>query len=587
MIGAVLLGRYEILERLGEGGMGSVYRGRHATLHRPLALKVLKRELVKDQSLVERFLREARATASIGHENIIDITDVDQLPDGTAFFAMELLEGHDLDFLLRQRRRLPWPRAREILIQVARALAAAHAVGIIHRDMKPANVYLVPRRRTLDFVKILDFGIAKVEAEVALTQAGMVFGTAGYMAPEQAMGKAVDARTDVYALSCMMYEMLTGRLPFPGDNYLKVLAAHVKELPPHPREVAPEALISPAVENIILRGLAKLPEHRFQDMQAFEHALMSVDDDGSFQQAPVTAGYAAHHDLGHSEPVRQTDSYAPGYGAALESGPPMHPGGSGRSTTVTVSALDGNLDPSLLAALAFVFVAFAHGTDGLLTNAEMRTLAVRMREWAPGLSLEATGDLLRQTVADYGALPSALKTEQAAQCTEQLGYALPEAQRTKVLADLQAIAGADGVTSPAESQFIERVAQRFGVARDPRLRACAFLYLAMGQATDGFIEAQEMKVIGEQLRQWVPGASMTQTGEVLRETVAAFKQLQDREARLDHARRCADLLVANTDQQTLRVVLADLWRIAGADGQISPEEQHFIMEMVDRFGTAR
>lgn len=280
LVGTVLADRYKVLSVLGDGGMGRVYLGEHVTLRKKVAIKVLKQEFCHDRTNVERFLQEARAASMIRHENIVDIMDFGQVPGGSVFFVMELLEGSDLSDLLKEteNKRLPWLRTRNILLQVVRALRAAHESGIIHRDMKPANVFLIKRSGATDYVKVLDFGIAKVDDSASgLTRTGAVFGTAGYMAPEQACGDPVDSRTDVYAVGCMMFEMLTGRTPFPGNNFMRVLTQHMNEPPPAPRDVAPDADISDEVETIILTALAKKQEDRFRDMAAFEKAIAQAN----------------------------------------------------------------------------------------------------------------------------------------------------------------------------------------------------------------------------------------------------------------------------------------------------------------------
>ncbi|EDM78067.1 serine/threonine protein kinase [Plesiocystis pacifica SIR-1] len=258
--------------------MGRVYLGEHVTLRKRVAIKVLKQEFCHDRTNVERFLQEARAASMIRHENIVDIMDFGQVPGGSVFFVMELLEGSDLSDLLKEGGALPWMRTRNILLQVVRALKAAHESGIIHRDMKPANVYLIKRSSATDYVKVLDFGIAKVDDSTSgLTRTGAVFGTAGYMAPEQACGDPVDSRTDVYAVGCMMFEMLTGRLPFPGTNFMRVLTQHMNEPAPLPRDVAPNADISDEVERIIMTALEKNQEDRFRDMAALEQAIAQAN----------------------------------------------------------------------------------------------------------------------------------------------------------------------------------------------------------------------------------------------------------------------------------------------------------------------
>ncbi|PRQ03609.1 Serine/threonine-protein kinase Pkn1 [Enhygromyxa salina] len=278
LIGTVLADRYKVVSTLGDGGMGSVYLGEHVTLRKKVAIKVLKQEFCHDRTNVERFLQEARAASMIRHENIVDIMDFGQVPGGSVFFVMELLEGSDLSDLLKEVKRLPWLRTRNILLQVVRALRAAHESGIIHRDMKPGNVFLIARSSATDYVKVLDFGIAKVDDQnTGLTRTGAVFGTAGYMAPEQACGDPVDGRTDVYAVGCMMFEMLTGRTPFPGNNFMRVLTQHMNEPAPPPRDVNPDADISDEVETIILTALSKKAEDRFPDMAAFEKAIAQAN----------------------------------------------------------------------------------------------------------------------------------------------------------------------------------------------------------------------------------------------------------------------------------------------------------------------
>src|SRR4051812_44237688 len=233
LIGRVLSERYRILRKVGEGGMGTVYLSEHALIEKKIALKVLFPELTRRADLVARFLQEAKSASRIGHENVIDISDFGQSPEGLVYIAMEYLDGQDLGQLLKAAGPLTWPRARPILMQIAKALRAAHEHGIIHRDMKPENVFLIQRDARPDFVKVLDFGIAKSigqdDGGPRLTQAGMIFGTPEYMSPEQAQGQAPDHRVDIYALGCLMYHLLTGEVPFESDNFMGTLTKHMLE----------------------------------------------------------------------------------------------------------------------------------------------------------------------------------------------------------------------------------------------------------------------------------------------------------------------------------------------------------------------
>jgi len=287
LVGTVLADRYRVVKVIGDGGMGSVYLGEHVTIRKKVALKVLKHELCREQTHVDRFLQEARAASMITHEHVVDIVDFGPVPGGSVFFAMEYLEGEDLSSVLRRERRFPWARARELMLQIVRALKAAHARGIIHRDLKPANCFLVKRSDDRDFIKLLDFGIAKVTDETGesggLTRTGAVFGTAKYMAPEQACGEPADARTDVYAAAICLYEFLTGVVPYDGDNFMRVLSRHLTEPLTLPSTMAPDARISPVVESIIVKALAKKPDDRFQSMAEFEQALLAVGPDGRLQ----------------------------------------------------------------------------------------------------------------------------------------------------------------------------------------------------------------------------------------------------------------------------------------------------------------
>jgi serine/threonine-protein kinase len=277
LIGLVLSDRYRILRKVGEGGMGAVYQAEHALIEKRIALKVLFPELTRRTDLVARFLQEAKAASRIGHENVIDISDFGQSPEGLVYIAMEYLDGRDLSQLIKSDGPQPWPRARPILMQIAKALRAAHEHGIIHRDMKPENVFLIQREGRPDFVKVLDFGIAKSVNDDAggprLTQAGMIFGTPEYMSPEQAQGQTPDHRVDVYALGCLMYHLLTGDVPFHADNFMGILTKHMLEPVVPLRKRNPGLGIPADVEAVCMRALEKDRDKRWQDMDAFYRAL--------------------------------------------------------------------------------------------------------------------------------------------------------------------------------------------------------------------------------------------------------------------------------------------------------------------------
>ncbi|HEY0989549.1 MAG TPA: serine/threonine-protein kinase, partial [Kofleriaceae bacterium] len=276
LIGSEVDGRYRVIELIGEGGMGKVYLAEHVEIGKRVALKVLHPSYSRMPDLVERFRREARAASKIGHPNIVDVTDSGTTADGSVYFVMEYLEGVELGSVIEREGALDVARALKITGQICRALAAAHREGIIHRDLKPENIFLITRDGTADVVKVLDFGIAKTtEAEAArerrLTSPGMAMGTPEYMSPEQAAGRAADARCDVYALGAIMYEMVTGVPPYCGDNFMEILTKKATQDPPPPGLVRSE--LPSQVSDLVTAAMARNPDERPQTMEALEYEL--------------------------------------------------------------------------------------------------------------------------------------------------------------------------------------------------------------------------------------------------------------------------------------------------------------------------
>ncbi len=280
--GNLLLDRYRLLKKLGEGGMGTVYLAEHVTIKKRCAIKLLNPEFAHKQDLVERFLQEARAASMIAHEHVVEITDFGA-SHGSVFFVMEMLIGEDLSDTIRRDAPMPWSRVAPIALQICRALAAAHGKGIVHRDMKPENCFRIERHGNSDFIKVLDFGIAKVTSDEPgegtgprLTSTGMIFGTPTYMSPEQAQGQSVDLRSDIYALGVILYELLTGKVPFSADNFMGILTKHMFDEPMAPSEAAPHADICPQAEALVLKCLQKDREYRFQSMAELSAAILDV-----------------------------------------------------------------------------------------------------------------------------------------------------------------------------------------------------------------------------------------------------------------------------------------------------------------------
>jgi serine/threonine-protein kinase len=277
LLSQLVADRYRVIRKLGEGGMGSVYLAEHVVIEKKFALKVLAPELCRRPDLVARFLQEARSASRIGHENVIDIMDFGQSPDGLVYIAMEFLDGKDLGEIVRGKGAMEWSEARAIVLQICRALRAAHDKGIVHRDMKPENIFLIQREGQPHFVKILDFGIAKVMGldpnGPRLTRTGMIFGTPEYMAPEQAEGKDTDHRADIYAVGCIMYHLITGQTPFVAESFMTMLTKHLMEEPVPPSARRPDLVVTPEMDALVLKALEKERDNRWQSMAELLEAV--------------------------------------------------------------------------------------------------------------------------------------------------------------------------------------------------------------------------------------------------------------------------------------------------------------------------
>lgn len=293
LIGRVFDDKYRLDERLGGGGMGTVYRAMHLLIEREVAVKVLSQRFVGDETAQQRFRREARASGRMAHPNAVMVNDFGTTDDGWLYIVMELLEGQTLRDLLAREAPLDPARAVSIMLQASAAVGAAHEAGLIHRDLKPANIFIEQRPNLPAVVKVLDFGVAKLAVDEhdddynTLTQVGAIIGTPRYMSPEQCSGSIpLNPASDVYSLGIILYEMLTGTVPFSADTPLAVALKHVSERPRLPREIV--AAIPAQLEEIVVHALAKNPADRPRDGNAFRRELHAVAEDLGLEHADST-----------------------------------------------------------------------------------------------------------------------------------------------------------------------------------------------------------------------------------------------------------------------------------------------------------
>jgi serine/threonine-protein kinase len=340
----VLGGRYQVEARIGSGGMAEVYRGFDPVLNRTVAIKVLHSQFARDTSFVQRFRREAQAAARLNQPNIVGVYDTGA-DDGTQYIVMEFIEGRTLAEFMQTGRRPTPVQAAEIAQKIAAAIAAAHAQGVIHRDIKPGNV-MVTRDGT---VKVMDFGIARVLGPETAPQTSAVLGTASYLSPEQAQGGPVDARTDIYSLGAVLYELLTGQPPFTGDTPVAVAYKQVNETPAVPSSINPD--VPARLDAVVMKALSKNPSNRYQTAQEFSADLGRVIAGQEVEATPLMPADTADATQVISRPSTQT--------AVLP--PPEEPEGSGRK--VWLGILIGVLVVGLLAAGGYLLVNSLTGDD--------------------------------------------------------------------------------------------------------------------------------------------------------------------------------------------------------------------------------
>jgi tRNA A-37 threonylcarbamoyl transferase component Bud32 len=413
-IGQVLDKKYKLSRLLGEGGMGAVYEARHVVIGRRCAVKFLHAEIAHNEEVVKRFIREAQAASAIGHPNIIDIYDFGVADDGAPYLVMEFLEGVSLADELEQRRKLPPAEAAEVLAQVLGALAVAHERGVVHRDLKPDNLYLIRQTGSAPRVKILDFGISKVsnpsKPEDRMTCTGMVLGTPYYMAPEQARGdRDIDHRLDLYAMGIIFYEAVTGRVPFTGDNYNQLLLKILTEKFPTPRQLDPT--IPEGFEAIILKAVERDRAMRYQTAGEMLDDILQLLDDNARSRLGIAGPQPLVPELRAARtPTAQT----------------LTPLGHAMDGTMLVRRNRWALPAAIVGALAVA--------------------AVGLALWAPWKSTEGTASpspelAVAGSQSDAG--PDTPATRLVAVAAGPLDAALPEATAPVPAADIIAAPAAD------------------------------------------------------------------------------------------------------------------------------------------------
>jgi len=331
--GMIIRNKYEILGRLGIGGMGVVYRGRHLTFNEVCAIKIVNDAIAGDANFLQRFQTEAVVTRKLRHPNAVRVDDFDYTDDGRPFIVMELVEGKNIGEILHEEGPLRVSRAVRVATQAARALGVAHKLGIVHRDIKPGNIILATDEHGQETAKVLDFGIAKLleaagDAKPGMTMTGMMVGTPLYMSPEQFMGKKagddIDGRTDIYSLGVVLYQMVTARLPFEGDTIYSLMMQHMEGNPRPPHELVPELNIPESLSRVILKAIDKSRDKRFQTAEEFIAGLDQAESDQA-TNAPVSSAVVDYNAAASEEaPIKQiTNVAAPAGGSQI--GPSQSP----------------------------------------------------------------------------------------------------------------------------------------------------------------------------------------------------------------------------------------------------------------------
>ena len=460
--GMVIRDKYQILQQIGSGGMATVYQVRHLAFNEILAIKLINSQLADGDQFNKRLRAEAVIARKLRHPNAVHVEDLDRTEDGRPFIVMEYVEGQNLRTVIRREGPLPTLRALRIAAQVVSALAAAHKLGIIHRDIKPDNIHLIRLPDGSDFVKVLDFGIAKFTqglASSALTGSGLVVGTPQYVSPEQAMGKQagdLDGRSDLYTLGIVVYEMVTGRVPFDSDTPVGLLVHHLHTTPVPPDQLRPDLGIPPSVSELLMKALQKNPEHRFRNademlnaINTLEAEILRIHEARTVESGPVLINRRNEN----PEPRFQNSA------EILSAITPVEPARPAQGTGILDAETPGITPPDEGPEPGF---RIADGMLSAIVPVEQPVVSMEAPEGSPG-------EIVRDTNGMLGAIPPV--EEQVKQVGES-GTVLLKAPEESAEA---ASPSADGALNPIASveELLKRIGESGTVSREAkRVRIC-------------------------------------------------------------------------------------------------------------------
>lgn len=570
MNGKVIASQFRISKLLGQGGMGSVYLAEQIEMGRQVVVKVMNPAQMGSADLEERFRREAKAVAQLNHPNVVQVYVFGRTDDGQLYLAMEFVAGHTLTQLLAERAPLPEARALRIMDQMCSALVEAHALGLIHRDLKPDNVMLTERHGTADYVKILDFGIAKMldSPDAKLTRTGAIFGTPQYMAPEQASSRPVDQRTDIYALGLILYEMIAGQMPFTAPTAIEYLMKHVTEpvLPPT-RKVSGLVLL-PRTEAIVMKCLAKAPEDRFQSVSELQREVRMC-----LRDRPDAARSFPTPDEPR-QPIAVARTAVLDGAAAPASGDRETAPAKKSKTGLVIAALASLAAIAVVAVAAVVVVTHGKGNTTSATHTSTRTESATRATTQPATDVTTgatTQPATDVTTAAATATGRRVRTHSAVQVATSAKTSAETQVRTQV-AGGETPGGREGATIegipiPAETELMSSMPQALTLrsALDPA--AIVAFYRRMGRTWGAF------KEISNGLHFEDPKSPVTYltVSRMAGGTMVSFvRNAMIAPPKADKARRVLGILMPPEAQATLQTPTDAVFQMPGSTDKVIP-----------------